>query len=194
MQPAHVAAEVHRVQGNLVTLRAPLQGQHSATETRLGLAGQGPCYSGGWSHCDNSLGLAKWLKTHPQVTWVSYPGLEEHPSHQWALARTVRLERTALGRNLRVLEKSRWVASRPSADDRRERIVALTAAGRSILARAHLLWRKAQRSVEERLGPRRLAVLRDVFVELETGEGVSPATGCMDLHPRRRRTPCCSSA
>ncbi|HEY6106890.1 MAG TPA: O-acetylhomoserine aminocarboxypropyltransferase/cysteine synthase, partial [Anaeromyxobacteraceae bacterium] len=35
-------------------------------------------------HCDNSLGLAKWLKTHPQVTWVSYPGLEEHPSHQRA--------------------------------------------------------------------------------------------------------------
>ena len=35
-------------------------------------------------HCDNSLGLAKWLKGHPQVTWVSYPGLEEHPSHQRA--------------------------------------------------------------------------------------------------------------
>ncbi len=35
-------------------------------------------------HCDNSLGLAKWLKAHPQVTWVSYPGLEEHPSHQRA--------------------------------------------------------------------------------------------------------------
>jgi len=35
-------------------------------------------------HCDNSLGLAKWLKTHPQVGWVSYPGLEEHPSHQRA--------------------------------------------------------------------------------------------------------------
>ena len=35
-------------------------------------------------HCDNSLGLARWLKAHPQVTWVSYPGLEEHPSHQRA--------------------------------------------------------------------------------------------------------------
>ncbi|HET6438017.1 MAG TPA: O-acetylhomoserine aminocarboxypropyltransferase/cysteine synthase [Anaeromyxobacter sp.] len=31
---------------------------------------------------DNSLALAKWLKTHPQVSWVNYTGLEEHPYHQ----------------------------------------------------------------------------------------------------------------
>jgi OAH/OAS sulfhydrylase len=36
-------------------------------------------------HVDNALTLARWLKGHPQVAWVSYPGLEEHPSH--ALAR-----------------------------------------------------------------------------------------------------------
>jgi O-acetylhomoserine (thiol)-lyase len=35
-------------------------------------------------HCDNALALAKWLKGHPQVTWVSYPGLEDHPYHQRA--------------------------------------------------------------------------------------------------------------
>jgi O-acetylhomoserine (thiol)-lyase len=35
-------------------------------------------------HVDNALALAKWLKTHPQVTWVSYPGLEDHPYHQRA--------------------------------------------------------------------------------------------------------------
>jgi O-acetylhomoserine/O-acetylserine sulfhydrylase len=35
-------------------------------------------------HVDNALELAKWLKTHPQVTWVSYPGLEDHPYHQRA--------------------------------------------------------------------------------------------------------------
>src|SRR6266540_5515828 len=35
-------------------------------------------------HIDNALALAKWLKTHPQVSWVSYPGLEEHPYHQRA--------------------------------------------------------------------------------------------------------------
>jgi O-acetylhomoserine/O-acetylserine sulfhydrylase len=35
-------------------------------------------------HADNALALAKWLKTSPQVTWVSYPGLEDHPYHQRA--------------------------------------------------------------------------------------------------------------
>ncbi len=35
-------------------------------------------------HVDNALALAKWLKTHPQVAWVSYPGLEDHPFHQRA--------------------------------------------------------------------------------------------------------------
>jgi O-acetylhomoserine/O-acetylserine sulfhydrylase len=35
-------------------------------------------------HCDNSLALARWLERHPQVSWVSYPGLESHPHHQRA--------------------------------------------------------------------------------------------------------------
>ncbi|KIJ47854.1 hypothetical protein M422DRAFT_28658 [Sphaerobolus stellatus SS14] len=32
-------------------------------------------------HCDNALALAQWLKKHPKVAWVQYPGLESHPSH-----------------------------------------------------------------------------------------------------------------
>jgi O-acetylhomoserine/O-acetylserine sulfhydrylase len=35
-------------------------------------------------HCENALALAHWLERHPQVTWVSYPGLESHPHHQRA--------------------------------------------------------------------------------------------------------------
>ena len=33
-------------------------------------------------HCENALKFARWLKQHPFVTWVWYPGLEEHPSHR----------------------------------------------------------------------------------------------------------------
>ncbi len=33
-------------------------------------------------HCQNSLSLAKWLKKHPKVSSVIYPGLEDHPDHQ----------------------------------------------------------------------------------------------------------------
>jgi O-acetylhomoserine (thiol)-lyase len=32
----------------------------------------------------NALQLAKWLKSHPKVDWVWYPGLEEYESHQAA--------------------------------------------------------------------------------------------------------------
>jgi methionine-gamma-lyase len=32
----------------------------------------------------NALALARFLRTHPMVSWVSYPGLEEHPQHELA--------------------------------------------------------------------------------------------------------------
>lgn len=35
-------------------------------------------------HVDNTLALARWLERHPEVAWVSYPGLEGHPSHRRA--------------------------------------------------------------------------------------------------------------
>ena len=35
-------------------------------------------------HLDNTLELARWLQDHPQVAWVSYPGLPDHPYHQEA--------------------------------------------------------------------------------------------------------------
>jgi O-acetylhomoserine (thiol)-lyase len=35
-------------------------------------------------HSENALKVAKFLKTHPSVTWVNYPGLDDHPSHKLA--------------------------------------------------------------------------------------------------------------
>lgn len=35
-------------------------------------------------HSENALQVARFLKTHPSVTWVNYPGLEDHPSHKLA--------------------------------------------------------------------------------------------------------------
>ena len=32
-------------------------------------------------HCDNALEVAKWLKKHPKVAWVSYAGLDDDPNH-----------------------------------------------------------------------------------------------------------------
>ncbi len=35
-------------------------------------------------HSENALEVARFLKDHPLVAWVNYPGLEEHPSHNLA--------------------------------------------------------------------------------------------------------------
>ena len=32
-------------------------------------------------HCENALSVAQFLADHPLVTWVSYPGLANHPTH-----------------------------------------------------------------------------------------------------------------
>ncbi len=35
-------------------------------------------------HSANALDIARWLKQHPLVAWVTYPGLEDDPSHNLA--------------------------------------------------------------------------------------------------------------
>jgi O-acetylhomoserine (thiol)-lyase len=32
-------------------------------------------------HCRNALAVARFLRDHPAVSWVNYPGLEDHPQH-----------------------------------------------------------------------------------------------------------------
>jgi len=36
-------------------------------------------------HSANALEVARFLKVHPLVSWVNYPGLEDHPSHALAV-------------------------------------------------------------------------------------------------------------
>lgn len=35
-------------------------------------------------HCANAMAVAKYLRSHPKVTWVSYPGLPDSPYHDLA--------------------------------------------------------------------------------------------------------------
>jgi cystathionine gamma-lyase len=37
------------------------------------------------AHCDNALEIARWLKRHPAVGRVIYPGLSDHPYHDLAM-------------------------------------------------------------------------------------------------------------
>jgi O-acetylhomoserine (thiol)-lyase len=35
-------------------------------------------------HSQNAMAVARFLKQHPKVNWVNYPGLEDHPTHELA--------------------------------------------------------------------------------------------------------------
>ena len=61
------------------------------------------------------------------------------------------LERSTLGRNLRVLEAEGLVAL-ADGDDQRNRLVLLTEAGAARLRAAHPAWQQAQLKLVEQLG------------------------------------------
>ncbi|MFT4883376.1 MAG: O-acetylhomoserine (thiol)-lyase [Natronomonas sp.] len=35
-------------------------------------------------HCENAMAVAEYLDDHPEVSWVTYPGLEDHETHETA--------------------------------------------------------------------------------------------------------------
>jgi DNA-binding MarR family transcriptional regulator len=67
------------------------------------------------------------------------------------LARAAELDRSTVGRNVRVLERMGLV-SETLVEDHRETAVALTAAGLETMRRARPYWDEAQRRVEQILG------------------------------------------
>lgn len=71
------------------------------------------------------------------------------------LADVFAMDRSALARNLSVMERRGLVRVTPG-DDRRTRKVALTSAGKAALAKALPHWRAAQARVEQRFGRDRL--------------------------------------
>jgi DNA-binding MarR family transcriptional regulator len=69
-----------------------------------------------------------------------------------ALAHATGLDRSTLGRNLRVLEGLGFVTL-SSGEDQRDRVVALTTGGRARLRAATRAWAKLQESLSSTLGP-----------------------------------------
>ncbi len=81
------------------------------------------------------------------------------------LAEFFALDRSALARNLAVMEKHGLVIVKPG-EDRRTREVTITEIGRTRLTEALPLWRAAQGRVERRFGAQRLANLLSELREL----------------------------
>jgi DNA-binding MarR family transcriptional regulator len=68
-----------------------------------------------------------------------------------ALAESLVLEQSSLSRNLAVLERLGHVKLSPGTADRRERIVTLTRAGRTMLAKGYPVWKRAQAAIAQEL-------------------------------------------
>jgi hypothetical protein len=106
------------------------------------------------------------------------------------LAHAMVLDRSALARNVKPLERDGYLALRPDEDDGRSRRVDLTAAGRAKLVEANRLWRKAQRRFEEVYGEERAAALRVALAEIYSDEfavAFGRPRGRSSMADRRRR-------
>lgn len=85
-----------------------------------------------------------------------------------ALAEEMALDRSTLGRNLRVL-KRRGLVRMDEGEDLRSRSIELTPKGVALVDKALSHWERAQRKVEERLGREGVS---ELFALLEKVEGL----------------------
>lgn len=81
------------------------------------------------------------------------------------LARRAELDRSTVGRNVKVLERMGLVAE-TTGEDQRETAVALTEAGVATLRRGDPLWEMAQHRVEAALGAGGVETLRKLALAL----------------------------
>jgi DNA-binding MarR family transcriptional regulator len=93
------------------------------------------------------------------------------------LAAIVDLDRSSLGRNLKILERDGFVAL-GGGEDERSKVVRLTRKGKAALARAKPLWLGVQRRMKAKLLTETDALLRTTsVVKAELGQGKSGVTG-----------------
>ena len=81
------------------------------------------------------------------------------------LAQSAELDRSTVGRNVKVLERMGLVAS-AAGSDQREATITLTAAGCAVMKDGAPLWDEAQRRIEARLGAARSAQLKTLLQDL----------------------------
>ncbi len=82
------------------------------------------------------------------------------------LAQQVGMDRSTIGRNLRVLERDGFVAL-DVGNDRREHVVGVTEKGRQAVACALPFWQKAQSMIAHALGQDQLDALKTLLSRLE---------------------------
>jgi DNA-binding MarR family transcriptional regulator len=95
------------------------------------------------------------------------------PTTVGALAEALVMDSGALAHTLKPLERDRLVAIEIDPDDRRNRLITLTAKGRAKLAETDALWAKAQRGFEIAFGRAESEALREALRFLVSDNFVS---------------------
>ena len=86
------------------------------------------------------------------------------------LAQAMVLDRSALARNIKPLERDGYLMQKPNAADGRSRLIEATPSGLAKLAESNALWRKAQRRFEEVYGLNQAAALRVALAKIYSDE------------------------
>lgn len=88
--------------------------------------------------------------------------IERHqPVSLTELAKLHELDRSTMGRNIRVVERLGLVLTWPG-EDMREHVVQLSDVGLAALRRAEPLWEQCQNALAERLGSERINLLKEI--------------------------------
>jgi DNA-binding MarR family transcriptional regulator len=92
------------------------------------------------------------------------------PATMAELAASMAMDRSTMGHNLRPLERDGLVSIAPGREDRRARLVNLTAAGRARVEAGRAAWAEAQTEFETKFGPDRAASLRALMADVVATE------------------------
>lgn len=95
------------------------------------------------------------------------------PTTVGALAEALVMDSGALAHTLKPLERDRLVTIEIDPDDRRNRLITLTAKGRAKLAETDALWAKAQRGFEIAFGRAKSEALREALGFLVSDDFIS---------------------
>jgi len=107
------------------------------------------------------------------------------------LAASLVLDRSALGHNLRPLEREGFIVLDIDPDDGRNRLAKLTKKGESKLRETAVLWQAAQERFENKFGIARAKALREALAVIaaeEFDEVFEPTPSTVRGRPRSRTT------
>lgn len=130
-----------------------------------------PCYSAMLRSASRRLGqhynsaLAEFGINITQFSLLSMIKRTE-PISLTTLAKMMELERSTVGRNVKVLEKMEFVELSQGDQDQREVILKLTQKGHQLLTKALPHWQKVQKEIEHKIGQDKILVLTDILKHL----------------------------